>query len=294
MDLTLARKNLKSNNSGEILSALNFLKDKGTLSDLPEIMPFTKHEKAILQKTSSNAVCTIIREKLVSDFNDVASDLRKKLGTIMNSLNPAIVTEISKDIFSDDNERRLSAVQTLGLLKRNPQIRTLLAKLVTDRDEKIRATAVNLLGKIIGPNDQDIILSLLNDKDKRVRANTVEALESLGSKRMLPILMRFRKDPSNRIRGNVLKALYMLDKTDIEPDLCDMIESDDNFMQATGLWVITQTKITTPKLEDIVGHSMISDNEMVLDNAQKALSSLDTPRSRGYLNYLGDLYKQLI
>ncbi len=291
MNLALARKNLKAENTSEIIAALTILNKKGALSDLQEIMALTKHNKAIIQKTASNVVCNIIREKLVSNFNDLAPNLRKKLGSLMGSLNPAIVLELSKDIYSEDNERRLRAVQTLGLLKRNPQIRPLLAKLITDRDEKIRATAVNLLGKIVGPNDQEIILSLLNDKDKRVRANTVESLESLGNKRMVPILMRFKKDPSNRIRGNVLKALYNLDKIDIKSDLLEMIETYDNFMIASALWVITQTKINSPSIEDAAGHCMTSDNEMVLDNAQKTLSALQTPRSKGYLLYLADLHK---
>ena len=209
----------------------------------------------------------------------------------MLPVSPEIIKDISKDIYSKDENRRLRALQTLGLLKKNPQIRTLLAKLVTDRDVKIRATAVNLLGKIIGPNDQDIILSLLKDKDKRVRANTVEALESLGNKRMVPILQRFRKDPSNRIRGNVLKALYSLGTTDIDPELMKMLESDDNFMKASALWVISQVKISSQKIEDTAGYYMLTDNEMVLNNAKNALSAINTPRSSGYIKYLADLHK---
>lgn len=291
MNLKLARENLKSDKTNDIISALNLLKDNGSLGDLPDIMPLTKHANAAIQRTAINTISNIIREKLVSSFSDLAPDVRKKLGSLMSSLNPAIVKEISKDIYSDDNDRRLRAVQTLGLLKKNPQIRIVLARLVTDRDEKIRATAVNLLGKIIGPNDQEIILSLLSDKDKRVRANTIEALESLGNKRMVPILLRFRKDPSNRIRGNVLKALHTLDNTDIELDLLEMLKSEDNFMKASALWVITQTVIITPKIEDAAGYCMTSNNEMVLDNAQKALTALYTPRATGYLNYLSDPHK---
>ncbi len=291
MKLDLARDKLKTGNSNEIISALHIMEKKGTLSDLPTIMPLTKHDKAIIQKTASNTVCNIIREKLVTNFNDLEPELRKKLGTLISNLNPSIVTEISKDIYSEDNERRLRSVQTLGLLKKNPQIRTILAKLVTDRDEKIRATAVNLLGKIVGPHDQEIILSLLNDKDKRVRANTVESLESLGNKRMIPILQRFRKDPNNRIRGNVLKTLFTLDNIDIKQDLLEMFETNDNFMMATALWVITQTKLHSPAIEDVCGHCMLSDNEMVLDNARKALTALNSPRSKGYLTYLSELHK---
>jgi hypothetical protein len=289
MDLTTVRKNLSSDNPNDVIPALKILNDKGSLSDLPEIMPHTKHKN--IQRTAITTICAIIRKKLVADFNDLAPEMRTKLGSLLGTLNPEIVKELSNDIFSDETEQRLRAVQILGLLKKNPQIRTVLAKLVTDRDNKIRATAVNLLGKIIGPNDHEIILSLLNDSDKRVRANTVEALEGLGNKRMVPILQRFKKDPNNRIRGNVLKALYVLDTIDIEPDLLEMVATNDPFMIATSLWVITQTSLTSPVIEDTSGHCLLSENEMVADNARKALTAINTPRSRGYLTYLGDVNK---
>lgn len=289
MNLELIRNKLKSNETNEIIAALNVLKGSGSLGDLPDIIPFTKHYNTIIQKVAINALCNIIREKLVSNFNELAPPVRKKLGILMESLHPAIVQEISKDIYSDDNIRRVRGVQILGLLRKNPQIRNILAELVTDKDEKIRATAVNLLGKIVGPKDHDIILSLLRDKDKRVRANTIEALESLGNNRMIPILQRFRKDQNNRIRGNVLKALYNLGNKEIEPNLLEMLESKDNFMAASALWVITQTVITTPKIEDAAGHCMISNNEMVLNNAENALTALNTPRTSGYLRFLGNL-----
>jgi hypothetical protein len=204
----------------------------------------------------------------------------------METLVPQIIDEIGKDLYCADDTRRVRAVQILGLLKKNPKILDILGKLVQDRDEKIRATAVNLLGTVVGPNDHDLIMSLLNDKDKRVRANTVEALERLGNKRLVPILLRFRKDPINRIRGNVLKALYNLGYKEIEEDLLVMLKSADNFMKASGLWVIAQIKLPLPKLEDISGLYLLSDNDMVFINSKKALIALDSPRAKGFLSYL--------
>jgi HEAT repeat protein len=126
----------------------------------------------------------------------------------------------------------------------------------------------------------------LSDKDKRVRANTVEALERLGNKRLIPILLRFRKDPINRIRGNVLKALYNLGYKEIEADLLDMLNNSDNFMKATGLWVVAQIKLQLPKVEDLSALYLLSDNEMVFINSKKALIALNSPRSKGFLTYL--------
>jgi HEAT repeat protein len=291
MNIESARKNLASQNSDNIIAGLKVLCEEGKLSDLQSVMNLVKHANQLVKKAAAEATCSIIRENLIVHFNNLEAGVREKLGIIMQSLDPYIVDQLSEDLYGDDEERRLRAVQILGLLKKNPKMRDVLAKLVQDRDVKVKATAVNLLGKVVGPNDQEIILSLLNDEDKRVKANTIEALESLGNKRMVPILLRLRFDANNRIRGNVLKALYNLGFTEIESDLKEMICSTNNFMKASGLWVVSQIKLATREIEDGAGSCLLSDNEMVLTNALKALTAINTPRAVGYMRYLNENQK---
>ena len=286
MDIEIARKAVASDKPEEVIAALKYLGAEGALTDLQAVLGRLKNENQAIQKTSISAATSLIKRNLIQHFNDLKPDVRSKLSAIMESLHPRIIEEISKDIYCDDDNTRLRAVQILGLLRKNPKVRDVLADLVKDRNEKIRATAINLLGKLVGPHEQQIILSLLSDSDKRVRANTVEALESLGNKRLIPILLRFRKDPSNRIRGNVIKALYNLGNKDVAEDLEQMIGSDDDFMKASGLWVVSQIGLHSAKIEESAGQCMISDSEMVLINAIKALKALKTPRSLGYIRYL--------
>jgi HEAT repeat protein len=287
MNSDLARKMLTSPDAGEVAAAaLETLGEKGELTDLQAMLAFVKNSDPRLSGIAIVACGNLIRNKLIERFHELDPQVRQKLGAIMESLGPQIVDEIGKDLWCDDDGRRLRAVQILGLLRKNPTIRDILAKLVKDKDEKIRATAVNLLGKIIGPNDHELIMSLLSDKDKRVRANTVEALESLGNKRFLPILLRFRKDPANRIRGNVLKALYSLGFSEVSEDIVAMLQNADPFMKASALWVVSRIKICTPKIEDLAGMCYLSDNEMVFTNAKKALLTLNSPRALGFIRYL--------
>jgi HEAT repeat protein len=286
MDNESARKALAGQDVDGLAAALEFLGNQGKLTDLQPMLAFVKHIDQRVTKSAILACSNLIRNNLINHFHELAPAVRQKLGTVMETLVPQIIDEIGKDLYCADDTRRLRAVQILGLLKKNPKILDILGKLVQDRDEKIRATAVNLLGKVVGPNDHDLIMSLLNDKDKRVRANTVEALERLGNKRLVPILLRFRKDPINRIRGNVLKALYTLGYKEIEEDLLDMLKNPDNFMKASALWVVAQLKLQLPKLEDLSGFYLLSDNEMVFINSKKALIALDSPRAKGFLSYL--------
>jgi HEAT repeat protein len=269
-----------------IIVGLREYGDHGKLSDLQSVLGFLKHSSENVKLAATQAASNLIRKNLIRHYHDLTKDVRSKLGILLQSLDPSVIDEISKDLFCDDNNRRLRAIQILGLLKKNPRIREILSNLVKDRDEKIRATAIGLLGKVVGPNDQEVILSLLNDPDKRVRANTIEALESLGNKRIVPILLRFRKDNSNRIRGNILKALFTLGYTEIEADLLEMIGAPNDLMKASALWVISQIGCLSAKIEDAAGWSFLSENEMVNRNARNALTKLSSPRAMGYLKYL--------
>jgi HEAT repeat protein len=286
MNIDLARSGLDSNDLDQLVKSLDILGAEGQLIDLQPMLVFAKHADPKVCKIAVLACSNLIRNNLITRFHELAPAVRQKLGTVMETLVPQVIDEIAKDLYCNDDPRRVRALQILGLLKKNPKILELLGKLVQDRDEKVRATAVSLLGKFVGPNDQELIMSLLNDKDKRVRANTVEALERLGNKRLIPILLRFRKDPINRIRGNVLKALYNLGHRDIEADLLDMLNNPDNFMKASGLWVIAQIKLQDAKFEDLSGFYLLSDNEMVYINSKKALVAMNTPRAKGFLAHL--------
>lgn len=286
MNPEAARKNIDSENTETAVGAIRLLGASGSLSDLQALMGRIKNGNPEVRRAAQNAACRLIRDKLTADYETLEPKIREKLGILLESLDPKVVGEIGKDVYSENADHRLRAVQILGLLRKNPKTRDILAKLVADRDQKIRATAVNLLGKVIGPSDHDIILSLLNDGDKRVRANTIEALESLGNTRVIPVLLRFRNDPNNRIRGNVLKALHSLGRTDIETGVLEMLNAKDDFMAASALWVITQTKLKGKQIEDAVGHCLVGDTPMVLDNARKALTAIASPRAMGYLKYL--------
>lgn len=283
-----ARKGLLSDNPAVVMYSLKTLGSDGKLADLQALMALTGHPNQKIKAAAVDATCTMIKENLILHFHELDKSVRNRLTALMQSLDPGVIDEIGKDLYHEHEERRLRAVQILGHMPKNPKIREILAKLVQDRDVKVKATAVNLMGKVIGQNDHDLLLALLNDDDKRVRANTIEALEKLGNKRLVPILLRFRKDPSNRIRGNVLKALYNLGFLEIEPDLLEMMESKSALMKASALWVVSQIRLATAAIVDCCGYHLLTNDEMVYRNARKAVEAIDDIRAKGYLRYLAD------
>ena len=271
-----------------VVTALRILAEKGLMSDIPEIMSLSRNVNPQIQTAAITTAVSIIRTQLTRNFDRLDETMRRKLVQLLESMHPGVVEEISRDIFSAEESDRMRAIQILALFRKNPRIRDIVARLVADKDVKIRATAVHILGDMIGPTEQHMVMSLLNDKDKRVRANTIEALESVGNPKMLPLLMRLRKDPNNRIRGNVLKALHTLGYKSIESDLIEMINADNDNMKASGLWVIARTLTSNRDIEDAAGKALISQSEMVNGNARKALQGIGTKRALGYLLYLDE------
>ena len=285
----LVHENLKRVDEPEvIIAALHVLTDRGALSDLTTVMGLARHPVPAVQAAAVTTACALIRNQLYRNFDMLDEVMRAKLVQLLETMHPGVVDEIAKDVFGGTEEERLRGIRILALFKRHPHIREIIAKLLTDKDVKVRATAVNILGNIIGPTDQHLVLSLLTDKDKRVRANTVEALENVGNPRMIPLLQRLRKDQSNRIRGNVLKALYTLGHRGIDEDVLEMLGSGNDLMQASGLWVVTRTLIQSREIEDAAGLCLVSSSPMVVENARKALQTIGTVRARGYLSWLDE------
>ena len=249
-----------------IINLLKSINLSYKLIDLQHTLLFIKHSDPTIRNIAISISSNIIKDNLINHFNDIDITIRKKLVTILEVINPLTINEIEKDLDSDDSIKKLRAIQILGLLKNKKCTRIILTKLIYDKDEKVRATVVNILSKVVDlRDDYNIILSFLNDEDKRVKANTIEAIESLGSKRLIPILLRFRHDSNNRIRGNVLKALYSLGYTDIEQDLIDMLNSNNFFMNASALWTISQTNFMTKNIQKIINLNNFN-NDISNDN----------------------------
>ena len=287
MNEAMVRENLSRTDKPDlVVTALRFIADHGGLGDLPAVVAHSRSSHPSIQSAALQAAVAVIRSQLSKNFDDIDESMRQKLVRLLESIHPGVVDEIAKDAICASDAIRLRSLRTLALFRLNPRIRELIAKQVLDKDPKIRATAVLLLGGIIGPGDQHLVISLLSDKDKRVRANTIEALENLGNPKMIPVLVHMRKDPSNRIRANVLKALYSLGHKSIKDDLIEMLSSGNDNMKASGLWVISQTLISAREIEDAVGACMISESEMVLGNARRALLAMGTPRASGFIEYL--------
>jgi HEAT repeat protein len=286
MNENLIKVLLQNQDSKSLLKSLEMMREEGSLADLQRVINLLKSEYAEVRKAAVDTAAELILSNLIDHFAQMKSGVRESLGKLLQRLDPNIINRIGSEIYSKDEERRLRTVQVLGLLGQSKKLRELISEIVKDKDIKVRATAVHLLGKLVLGKDMTLVLALLNDQDPRVRANTIEALEDIGNPSAIGLLQRFRGDPSNRIRGNVLKALWKLGFRDIIEDLKAMMINEDPLMRATGAWVIGEIRPDNRELLDTLASCAMDSEKLVRDNVIKAQLKIGGTIVEKYLHYL--------
>lgn len=108
-----------------------------------------------------------------------------------------------------------------------------------DSDERVRATAVFIVGNWNPSNAAEILRKMLLDPDGRVRANAVDGIRQNNLQRNLEQeLLQLSSDKSNRVRANVAVTLAA-----IRPEECNniamaMLRDSDPLMRSSGAWLV--------------------------------------------------------
>ncbi|MGC9327181.1 MAG: HEAT repeat domain-containing protein, partial [Candidatus Hinthialibacter sp.] len=115
-----------------------------------------------------------------------------------------------------------------------------------DPAPQVRATAVRGFGRI---DDMDIrymmIRRFFDDPDSRVRANAIDLLpeEKPDDVSMLAIVERASKSSSWRERANAIAKLINWGFTEYEAELINMLDSEEEAVKTSGLWVLGVTHL---------------------------------------------------
>ena len=280
---------LASNDEEKIVAALKSVEEKGSLGLIKTLIPLLKDSNRIIARQALISSANLIRNQLVISWESIDKNVKDGLISLLKKLDPAIIDHIAKDLYSEKEENRLRTLQVLGLLGADEKIKQAVSEMLTDTDEKLRATAISILKNMLGSRDLSLIYRVLHDQDPRVRANSVEALEFVGNKAAVPTLTSLRKDPNNRVRGNVLKALYNLGFKKIEVDIKDMLDHKDRLMRATGAWLIGELGQSNEAIFlDLAGEYGIDRDLLVRQNFIKALIKINTDFSKKICEYMFD------
>jgi HEAT repeat protein len=239
---TIINTYLKSWDKAKRDNAVMFLEKHGNLTHIRTLMKVIKTtQDKNLKKQVALASARIIKRNLLNHYSEISVKMRRQLVEILKKLDPHVLESIAQDLNSKNENIRFSAIRILALMGKNPYLRVLISRLLTDSNQLVRATAVSLLKNMPENADMPVLSALLKDKDNRVVANCIEVIDSMKKKRLVPLLEKFKAHPHNRIRANALKALWSLgyDKGDILAQLKRMLKNKENFLlRASACWVI--------------------------------------------------------
>ncbi|MFP4520841.1 MAG: HEAT repeat domain-containing protein [Fibrobacterota bacterium] len=266
-----------------IIESLKVLRSKNSLTHLKPIIPLLSHNDPEIRKEARNTLTEIVKTRLINDFNNMDKGVRKGLTKFLTSVNPDILKTIRSEIYSADVDKRIRAAQILSFIKEHKEAEKVLSDLMSDKDARVRATAIKSMAEHTGRSGMEIILSLLNDYDERVKANTLEALGAIKGLNLSAVLLRHKNSKSGRIKANVLLALFNSGHKKVNKELEQMMSSGDLNLIKSGMYFISKAAGREPRFLDSLLIPDYSHFPEAREKAIEILVNLGTPEADSYI-----------
>lgn len=180
--------------------------------------------------------------RYMESFDRLSPPQRETAARALAKIDGAMLDRLGEEVGSLDPERRLKALQVVGYVDAEKDLRTLLMDLIGDPDHRVRATAVKIVELSGHVEGMRLLIGALSDPDDRVRANAIEAFEEIGDSRFSRLLAPFLSDPDNRVRANAAKALWSLGRSEVKGTLESMLADPDEEMRLSAAWAIGETR----------------------------------------------------
>lgn len=117
-----------------------------------------------------------------------------------------------------------------------------LGYFIADSDEVIRASTVSYLSTMHDPQLLSDLIQLLTDKDARVRANALEALGAFADVIDRNVFERMLSDPHHRVQSAAMVILEKVGGISFDGRLAQMVHHRDEVVRASAVWVMRQHK----------------------------------------------------
>ncbi len=225
-----------------LLATLRYIRKKGDLKVLDRIQHLLRSKKPKVRRGVITTIYVIMRDNLLKDFNRISSTKREKILSQLTKMKPDFFEEISYLSTSEEVSDRIMYIKMLPMHTFTETISE-LKRMSLDREPKVRSCAVSAFSRIEADEDRcEVIEPFLTDSDARVRANAIELLPDYPSNGYEKILRKAVGSTVNREKANAIQKLLVWGNDDIEPDLVEMLDSEDEWVKASGLWVVGNTE----------------------------------------------------
>lgn len=152
-------------------------------------------------------------------------------------------------------------------------LKYLVIRHANEKNDALTSMWLTLFGRFGGMHTIPIIARSLLSKDKRIRANAVEALGKIGGDGVKDLLLPYLKDSSNRVKANTAIALWEFNelRSVIRKAFDEMIVDRDKWMKASAFYAFGELK--ADEFVQILLNSIDDSDEDVCRNAFLALVS---------------------
>lgn len=148
--------------------------------------------------------------------------------------------------------------------------------------DRIRATIITLLGEVKNPTLRGVFVKALSDRNARVRANAVEALSEIcEGKELLKVLVHCLNDRNNRVRANALRGLIQLGVKQAEPLVHEMAHHHNPRYRSSAAWILGEVGHAIPQGRTWLDQLTRDDNHNVTYRAELAFQAMEEAQGRG-------------
>ena len=211
--------------------------------------------------------------RLLEEAGKLGGADRERIARKLADIDPKARAKLSAALRSGEADRRLGALSVIAPMGFQEGMLDDILKLAMSDDNRVRATAVKLLGGFKNRESVRALLEAILDMDRRVVANAVEGLGETGMRVLANVVVPLLKHPSGRVRANAVRALWMLGYPKVAAVLRDMAEDRDEAMRLSALW--TMGEIDHPESRRLLKELAASDpSDRVRSKAAEILEGL--------------------
>ncbi len=135
-----------------------------------------------------------------------------------------------------DSLRSTRALDILDQTSRGRRLLPIVGHLPGYRDTRISAKATLFVGRRI--QNPSWTRKQLGQRDQRVRANAVESLWGLDSPAAVTLLEECLDDDNNRVTGNSLLGLHILGRAEVERRVFCLADATKHEFRSTAAWIM--------------------------------------------------------
>ena len=212
-------------------------------------------------------------EQYWNRFDSMGKPVRIQAGRAMLKLVQDAPQRLGRYLTGGSVEQRLRAMQIIQELELADQYRPILSNLCTHANAKLRSKAVILLGRALAVAGDTVLERVLSDNDPRVRANAIELLEAANDKAFVQLLSERSRSQHSRERANAIKALHRMRVVDASEQLRQMLQDPRAEHRVSALWTLRQVGLWA-LLKDVGAIAQRDDNPRVRRYAVAMLKNI--------------------